>query len=276
MLTALTIKDYSNKKRGLDWFKRDSTQLEVIKYNKMQIVHIIYNKYGKKVKWDKIKQLAGNESKTLLCNRNITLPESSGLRRYSSNLLKERIAENTALEVLKRCSNECDNIEVGVYDASGRKSALVRELLKYVDRLTVVTDAVGDYYKIYREIISETGAVILIKNNLSALKNCDIVIVPEKIKIEMPVKNNTVIFTAVSPAVCQVGRVYCSYIVALNESYKDIKPHSLSDEYFAQALYDKGRQYRLGSVLPILCISESGNATIEEISRFIQQHSKIS
>ena len=37
MLTVLTVKDYSNKKRGLDWFKRDNTQLEVIKYNKIQI-----------------------------------------------------------------------------------------------------------------------------------------------------------------------------------------------------------------------------------------------
>ncbi|MEE1154620.1 MAG: hypothetical protein UH241_05635 [Acutalibacteraceae bacterium] len=276
MLTVLTVKDYSNKKRGLDWFKRDNTQLEVIKYNKIQIVHIIYNKYGKKVKWDKIRQLAGNEAERLLCNESIVFPESSGLKRYRSNLLKERVAENTTLEVLKRCSEQSDNLEIGVYDSSGKKSAFVRELLKYVDRLTVVTDAVEDYYKIYKQIISETGAVILIKNDVSALKSCNVVVAPEKIKKQIPVRENTVVFTATNPAVCQTGRVYSGYIVVLNESYKDIKPYSLSDEYFAQALYDKGRQYRLGSVLPILCISESGNATIEEISAFVQQHCKIS
>lgn len=274
MLTALTIKDFSDKKKGFNWFKRDSTQLEVIKYNKIQIVHIIYNKYGKKVKWDKVRQLAGNESQRLLCNESIVFPENSGLKRYTSNLLKERIAENTALEVLKRCSSQCENIEVGVYDPKGRKSALIRELLKYVDRITVVTEAIGDYYKIYKEIISETGAVILIKDDISVLKHCNVVIIPEKIKTAVPVKFDTVIFTADSPAICQGGRVYNGYIVALNESYKDIKPHSLSDEYFAQVLYDKGRQYRLGTALPILCISESGNATIEEISRFVLEHCK--
>ncbi|MBQ1991448.1 MAG: hypothetical protein II233_01540, partial [Clostridia bacterium] len=152
MLTALTIKDFSDKKKGFNWFKRDSTQLEVIKYNKIQIVHIIYNKYGKKVKWDKVRQLAGNKSQRLLCNESIVFPENSGLKRYTSNLLKERIAENTALEVLKRCSSQCENIEVGVYDPKGRKSALIRELLKYVDRITVVTEDIGDYYKIYKEI----------------------------------------------------------------------------------------------------------------------------
>lgn len=271
MLTALTIKDYTkgNKRRVL--FKRDKTHLEVVKYNGVQIVHIIYSKYGRNVKWEKIKELAGNESKNILCNKNVVFPQDSGLRRYTTNLLKERIAENTAIEVLKKCKVPTENIEIGLYDPNGKKTELVENLMKYTGRLTVVTDAKSDYYKVYKHIIRNTGAVLLLKKDVSSLRDCNIVIAPHKIKEILPIKDETIVFTSENPAVCQNGRVYSRYIVVLNESYKEIKPHSLSDEYFAQALYDKGRQHRLGSVLPILCISEGLNSTIDEISDFLSK-----
>lgn len=275
MLTALTIKDYSKNKKRRVFFRTDKTNLEVVEYNGIQLVHIIYYKYGKNIKWDKIRELAGNESKNILCNKNVVFPQGSGLRRYTTNLLKERIAENTALEVLKKCKQPTEELEIGLYDPDGKKTSLVDNLLKYTGKLIIVTNATSDYYKVYRQVISNTGAVLLLKKDISALSGCDIIIAPHKIKEELPAKDKTVIFTAEKPAVCQRGRVYSRYIVALNESYKEIKPHSLSDEYFAQALYDKGRQHRLGSVLPILCISEGLNSTIDEISSFVEQQIKI-
>ncbi|MEE0858035.1 MAG: hypothetical protein U0M12_01005 [Acutalibacteraceae bacterium] len=271
MLTALTIKDYNKDNKRHIFFKRDKTHLEVVKYNNIQIVHIIYSKYGKNVKWEKIRELAGNESRNILCNKNIIFPQDSGLKRYTTNLLKERIAENTAIEVLKKCKAPTEDIEIGLYDPNGRKTELVESLLRYTGRLTVVTDATGEYYKVYKQVIRNTGAVLLLKKDVSALKGCNMVVAPQKIRELLPVGDETVIFTAEKPAVCQNGRVYSRYIVALNESYKEIKPHSLSDEYFAQALYDKGRQHRLGSVLPILCISEGLNSTIDEISDFLSK-----
>lgn len=272
MLTALTIIDYSKGKKKYNLFKRDKTHLEVIQYNNIQLVHITYYKYKDKIKWSKIRELVGNEGKYILCSKDILFPPNSGLKRYKTNLLKERIVENTALEIIKRCKNSAENIEVGLYDPDGKKSHIIKDLLKYVGKLTIVTNATEDYYEVYKKIICDTGAVIVLKKNVTALKGCNIVIAPQKIKESLPVNDNTVVLTSEQPAVCQTGIVYSSYIVALSESYKKIKPHSLSDEYFAQALYDKGRQYRLGSVLPILCISNSGNATIDGISSFIDQH----
>lgn len=269
MLTALTIKDYSNKKIHFRLFKRDKTNLEVVEYNGVQLVHIIYYKYRQKINWSKISQLAGNERNNILCNANIIIPKDCGIKRYYTNSLKERIAENTALEVIKRCSEKQPSLKIGLYDPQGKRTELVSTLIKYSDNITVVTNATEDYYRIYKEIISNTGAVLVVKRNLTALKNCDIIIAPQKIKEQLPLQDNTVVFTASKPAVCYKGRVFYSYIVSFSESYKEIKPYSLSDEYFAQALYDKGKQHRLGTVLPILCISEGINSTIDEISRYI-------
>lgn len=272
MLTALTIKDYSDKRSYFRLFRQDKTSLEVVEYNGIQIVHIIYCKYNKKINWKKISELAGNEKNNILCNANISIPEDCGIRRYSTNSLKERISENTAIEVIKRCSESFNNLKIGLYDPEGKKTELVNTLIKYSDNITVVTNATDDYYQVYKQVITNTGAVLVLKRSTSALKSSNIVIAPKKIKEQLPLQDNTVVFTASKPAVCQNGRVFYSYVVALNESYKEIKPHSLSDEYFAQALYDKGRQHRLGAVLPILCISDGVNSTIDEISKFIKQH----
>ncbi len=272
MLTALTIKDYSVKKSRFKLFKRDKTNLEVVEYNGVRIVHIIYSKYNKNINWNKIKVLAGNEKNNILCSADIAIPKNSGIKRYYTNTLKERISENTALEVIKRCSNSFTGLKVGLYDPNANKKELIPTLIKYTDNITVVTNATDEYYQVYKQTIADTGAVLILKQSVSALKNCNIVIAPERIKVQLPVDDNTVIFTSSKPAICQSGRVFTSYVVILNESYKEIKPHSLSDEYFAQALYDKGKQYRLGTLLPILCISEFGNSTIDEISRIVLQH----
>lgn len=272
MLTALTIKDYSVKKSRFKLFKRDKTNLEVVEYNGVRIVHIIYSKYNKNINWNKIKELAGNEKNNILCSADISIPKNIGIKRYSTNTLKERISENTALEVIKRCSDNFSSLKIGLYDPNANKKDLIRTLIKYTDSITVVTNLTEEYYQVYKQTIADTGAVLILKQSVSALKNCNIVIAPEKIKTQLPVDDNTIIFTSSKPSVCQQGRVFTSYVVILNESYKEIKPHSLSDEYFAQALYDKGKQYRLGTLLPILCISESGNSTIDEISRIVLQH----
>lgn len=272
MLTALTIKDYysNNRKRHIS-FKRDKAKVEVVKYNRLNIVHITYYKYGKAVRWNKIKELTGNESNNILCNKSVVFPPESGLKRYTTNLLKERIVENTVIEVLKKIKEPTENLEIGLYDPNGRKMEFVENLLEYTGKIIVVTNSLDEYQKIYKQIMIETGAVIIFKKDVSAFSNCDIVISPQKICKELPLKDTAIIFTAKNPSVCQRVRVYSKYIVALNENYKEIKPNSLSDEYFAQALYDKGRQYSIGSVLPILCISEGLNSTIEEISNFIEK-----
>ncbi|MEE0061457.1 MAG: hypothetical protein UE295_11575 [Acutalibacteraceae bacterium] len=271
MLTALTIKDYSVRKSRLKLFKRDKTNLEVVEYNGVRIVHIIYSKYNKNINWDKIRELAGNEKNNILCSADIAIPKNCGIKRYSTNSLKERISENTALEVIKRCSENFAGLKVGLYDPNANKKDLIPALIKYTDNITVVTNATDEYYHIYKQTIADTGAVLMLKQSVAAFKGCNIVIAPEKIKVQLPVDDTTIVFTSAKPAICQSGRVFTSYVVILNESYKEIKPHSLSDEYFAQALYDKGKQYRLGSLLPILCISEAINSTIDEISRFVLQ-----
>ena len=269
MLTALTIKDYFNASKRQVVFRFDRIRFEVIRYNNIHICHIIYYKYGKNIRWQKIRRLAGNESQYILCSNKIEFPENSGLKRYTTNLLKERIAENSATEVLKRISRTNRHLPVGIYDKDAVKTVLAEIIIRYTNQLTIVTDDTENYYRICQQIMNNTGAVIRIKKELSALKNTSLIIAPQKITQNIPVQNDTVIFTSEKPSVCQNGYVYFQYMLSLNDNYKEIKPHSLSDEYFAQALYDKGRQYRLGSSLPILCISESMHSTISEISNFL-------
>ena len=72
MLTTLTVLDYSKGKKKYNFFKRDKTHLEVVEYNNIQLVNITYYKYRDRIKWHKIKELAGNEGKCILCSKRVS------------------------------------------------------------------------------------------------------------------------------------------------------------------------------------------------------------
>ena len=175
MITALTVQEHKpTGKLGKlkNFFKRDYIKTEIITFQRLTIVHLIYHKYKDKINWQKIDQQAGYEKKTIFCDDSIKPPKYLGFRRYNYQTLMHRMAENTALEVLERGGISADKLKIGLLDPDGSKGELAEQLLKYTSNLTVVTDTLSLYSKIAENILENTGASFIIQKSAKAFGNC--------------------------------------------------------------------------------------------------------
>lgn len=277
MITVLTVVE----DKASSFFKRigkylKGNEIKTLSKTKegITVVHIKYYQRRNKIDWEKIKEQAGYERKSLLCSSSLRPPAYVGITRYKGNSLQRRLAENASLTVLNRMGKERQKIEVGLYDPKGRYGDLVEDLLQYTNKLTIVTDKDLFYKEVHSDIMDRYGASFLIQNHVNRLSSCQLIIAPDKIEKRLPVSSGAVVFTGEEPAVGLQGLVFDRYEFALAQKYKSIKPGELSDAYFAQALYDKEKQYELGQVVPDMCKRNGMGSTIQEICTILRIHSK--
>lgn len=277
MITVLTMEEHTPKtafeKIG-NKFKRDYIKNDIKSIERLKVSNIIYNKYKEKVLWDKIGRQAGYEKKALLCSQDIELPKHLGFKRYNSKKLNERMSENAAFEALERLKLPRGTLKIGVYDPKGTRSDIVEALLKYTAMLTVVTDDIQYYLTVLDDIMDRCGASFIVQKNLNYLAECTVVVAPEKILRRIPLKSSAIVFTGHRPAVGLQGLVFDDFTICLPSQYKELKPSSISDEYFAGALYDRGKQYRLGAAVPDICRGNGCGCTIDELCTILSVRCK--
>lgn len=254
MLTALTINEETPTgliKKMIAKIKPAPIKAELLSVQGISVVNIKYTCYGKKVSWKKLGKIIGTQKSCLICSSDLKLPKDEGFKRYNPCTLNVRLAENAAIAKLMQMQKRKCNISVGLYDLTGRHSDLVRYLLPYTNNIKIITENISLYMEVASDILEEYGAPISVKKNIGQLYDCNIVIAPQKILKCLPVKDNTPVYTAFAPAVCQCGNVHYKYSIKLPKIYKQLKPQGLTDTYFACVLYEKERQYSLGSLIPI-------------------------
>lgn len=278
MITVLTVDDNmpkSNIGKMKNLFKRDCITTNVIAIKRLRILHLVYSKYKNDILWDKIEHLTGQEKKVILCNEALALPHNKGFYRYNSQLLMERMAVNAALAVIKELRNKHNvNIKLGFYDKYGKYCKLLNKFFEYSNSITVVSSNKEIYKEAAENILEECGGCFLFRNRIRSLFDCDIVIAPDKIDAKLYLQNKTAVFTSVSPSVSINGFVFDNYIFELPSLYKTVKPYSISDLYFAQALFDRGKQKELGNIVPNICLWNGSDYTIEEIALLLLPHNK--
>lgn len=272
MLTALTIE---NKVENI-WYKRfvnsiigDDIKVSISSARGVALRHITYINRKNKINWEKISQTAGQQKNEVLCNEDTPLFKGCGIRRFYSSEFAGRLCVNMLLHVLSKADADVRELSIGLYDLKGEHTDILKSLLKYSSNVKVVTNEAKRYADVAEVIMEEQGASVMISKNEKYLSKCFLVIAPDKILNSIPVAQNAILFTCEKPAVCLNGLVYYRYFFKMPNKFGEIKPKELSYEYFASALYTKGRQYELGSIIPTMCYNESSSQTIYSLVAYI-------
>lgn len=272
MITALTIREEIPEKLwgkiGAVFAKNPPRATLKTIGDDLAVLHVDYCKRRENVAWEKIEKQLGAGKKEVLYSGREPLPR--GIKRYKSLAFMHRMAENASLEALSRLRLPPYCLKIGLFDPDGTSGSLLEHLLPFSSCITAVSGNVRAYIDKADEIMENSGAYISVHKNIGCLSACHVVIAPEKIKMELPLSSSAVVFTGEKPAVNIGGIIFDGYGVVLPKQYEEIRPDSISAEYFACALYDKGRQFMLGSLKPVAGTTGGSRLEMDDVCRFIK------
>ena len=266
MLTFLTVE--KPKKRGA-LFLRNKVYVEEKEAQGIKVKHIRYIQKSKKIRWDKIKKFSLEESGRLLVSEELELPENSGLMRFESSALKERLCLNTATSVLETIKAQRCKVKVAVYDPDGLVVDSAEALLRFADTITIVTRMTGFYSAEAQRIMDERGAVLKVSRSTESLASAQLVVAPQVLIKELPLNKQAVVLTVAKPQVSQKCRVLSGYDFALSEETEALIPRGFDKVYFASALYTLCRRFDLGSVVPRVIEGEGVSYTQESLAKYL-------
>lgn len=278
MLTALTIKNAIPKNylgKIFNTIRGNSINIEIKSARGVVLRDIVYINRNGKINWYALDSEIGAQRNQLLCSDNIIFPKNSGFKRFENIEFKIQLACNLGVYVLSKLKSEIPDIKVGVFDKNAYCIGLLDELINYSGNIFVVTDYKEKYEEAAEKIALSEGAVITVSENRDILSDCPLIIAPAQINESLPVSGGAIVLTSFAPTVCVTGLVYFDYHFRMPNMFDKIKPESLSCEYFAGALYTKGRQYELGSIVPTTCSNFSSSQTPRSICDYlIRLHGK--
>lgn len=272
MLTSLTIVQVPFEKSIKGIIKRirgDKIVVCVDRARGVYIRKITYYAYGEKIKYDKIFQIAGDSSYNILCSESLKFPENCELKRFDDKTFLKRLCTNFALAVLSKSDNS-EKLKIGLYDPDGVQFDLLPHLMNYSSNVAVVTNSPNNYYDVLEVIMEEMGACAIVTMNENELKNCDLVIAPQRINRLIEFNEKALILTVGRPKVDVKGNLYYKYYIKMPNGFDRIKPEDLSNEYFCSALYYVAKQHRLGSIIPQLCGNFSFTQTVKSAEKLLK------
>lgn len=215
---------------------------------------ITYKKRDEKINWKKISDIIKKDSNYVLCDKKIRIPAIFGIQRFSSNKLYRRFCQNAALHVIENMEVNKKELKVTVYDPRGAYLELVEKLLCHLDQLQIVSNNI-DYYEAVREkLIEEYKVNILLNDNILSVSDSNIVIAPDKIRVNLNLSEDAIVFTAEPSSIDLNCNVIDKYKVNMPIKYKILVPDYIEDEYFLSYLYSEYRLYDLGLLVPVYCI----------------------
>lgn len=277
MITSLTIE---NKTCG-KWYSKivgfilgDRINSEVVTVDGVVFKKIHYTNRRNKIDWELISDTASLQKNALLCAENVPLNGQYGLRRYADNSLNKRLCVNMAVSVAGSVKKDC-NAEITIFDIKGDYTSLVKRMVKYGVQIKVVTVCTDKYDALLEESMEQSGTSFVVTESLASLMKNDFIVAPERIVKPLPVKESTVILTSCAPTKEQKGRVYFGYELKLPEEFAKIKPPELSDNYFACALYQKGRKSFLGNISPFACTDGYCVHTALSLANLLEDNSTV-
>lgn len=272
MLTALTIETVKTNKwyiKLLNRIRGNSIYSEIKSARGVALRDIRYINRNGVVNWYALDSEIGAQRTNLLCNDSVTLPERLGFSRFENTEFKTRLACNLGLYVLSKVRSEIPEIKVGLFDCGVDFSKFLYELVNYCDNVCVISDNPERYEDSAEKILAETGASVRVSKSREPLSDCPLILAPARINENLPISGSSIVLTAYAPTVCVTGLVYFDYHFRMPNMFDRIKPDSLSCEYFAGALYTKGRQYELGSIVPTTCSNFSSSQTPKSICDYL-------
>jgi len=234
----------------------------------VDVKHIRYIRKRGRVRWDKIEKIAGDEKSRLLVSENTELPKESNLMRFDCTALKSRLCINFAAEVLKSLKNKA-KVKVAVFDPEASIVDAMDMLLKFTESINVVTRMTGIYSAQAERILNESGAVLSVSKRLKSLEGAELLIVPNKLGVMLPVKKSAVILTVMPPSVSQRCGVYYKYYFSLCDELLRLLPQGFDAECLASALYTLCGRIDLGATVPQAVKGEGMAHTLVSMSKYL-------
>lgn len=271
MLTSLDIKtpQYDSRlKRMLSWFLPDSMKVEVRNTEGIKLKYIQYICRSGKVNFKKIDKEVGAQRNRLLCQKSLEFPKNSGYKRFYNKGFEYRLCTNLCISIL--CAMKNQSVSVGLVDTDASFVTLPKYLLKYTDSVVVVTNETDVYKEVGEELLNDIGAPIRVSRTLRSLQMCDLVVAPKGVPDGAVLKADSVVLTTEKPKCSYNATVVYDYRIELEPELEEMCPDTLSDVYFASALYTMCHMYKLGSTVPTLCVTENKVHTPSSLKVLVQ------
>lgn len=244
-------------------------KVEKLEAEGVNLKSITYSKRNNKIPWKKISKIIREDSEYVLCNKGIRVPAIYGIQRFSSNELYRHLCENAVISVLDNLNINPSKINIALYDPRAAYSDLLEILLQYSSQISVVSNHIEFYENESTELMEEYGVAVLVSDNISSLDESHLVIAPDKVRVNLGLPNNTVLFTAEEPGLNLGCVVISGYKVNTPIKYKKLIPEDMEDEYFLSYLYSENKLYELATLIPVYCILDNRAKTINEISEVL-------
>lgn len=235
----------------------------------LSVKHIECLYRGRKIPWSKIERLGESEAQRLLVKEDMEIPQGVALRRFYSDELKSRLCLNMATEVLKIMSDSAHKLRVAVFDPDGRIADGVGAMLRFTDKLTVVTRMIDIYSAEAQRLMDECGAVLSVSRRMKALTEAQLIVAPLKLSSQLPSPKEGLIFTTAQPSVNQRSAVYFKYYFDLGGELMGMLPQGFDAEYFASALYTLCGRFELGSIVPQAAKGVGADHTLLSMSKYL-------
>ena len=270
MITVLDIKDnpphsLNNKIRSFFVPYSIKTNFNSGKMANVYTVSFIRNRG--RIRFDKIYQSCIGKPKTILCNEGV-LPENTLLKRFSDTEFQTIMMKNMLNSVLKKADRP--GLRIAFYDPFAQFPSLIPVLLKYSHTITVISE-MPRFYEIEAErITKETGASIIVNNDISCLATADILAAPCLIDKNIPTHSHEIIFTIQNPTSSCNGTVLFNYKLYIPSETICHIPDNIDESYFAGALYSLCNIKELKHITPYACQSENKLISSEEIIEMIK------
>lgn len=266
MLTALSVRlpeQQTGIKQLARRLRRDKVQIDIKRARGVTLKHITYISYSGQVRLDKTDKIIGSQRSRLLCSDNLVFPHHSGYMRFDSRAFTSRLCSNAALAVLQRLKPSC-SVRLGIVDSRGVHTELMRRALAFCADVTVITDNGQAYRAETERAMDELGAASFVTSNPADLKNCGLVLIPDKTYAQLCIGDNALVIASEPPEKPRENWFY-RYKVKMPNGFSSLKPDELDGEYFCSALYTLGAQYELGSMVPVLVEADGKTCTIETL-----------
>lgn len=276
MLTALSVnipERADGLKRLRDRLRRDRVEVQVSRARGVSLRHITYTSYSGEVRLDKTDGVVGTQRDRLLCSEKLVFPHSSGYRRFESSSFSARLCVNMALETLRNCQHSTE-LRLGIYDPTAIAADFLLHALEFCVNPVIITKNHTPYRLARERALNELGAAVSLTTRIEDLAQCDFVIAPSRIHEPLPLRSTAIVLTSGEPKPSVDGEIYYSYSFRMPNGFASLKPAELSEEYFCSALYTLGKQYALGSIVPLTCNGKTGAQTVKSLSNLLDIQAK--
>lgn len=202
--------------------------------------YVLDAKICENIDWDKVIENTGKCSRRLILNNCIEIPEDKDIGVFKSNLLYNKVFQNTVLQILENNKYKKDLYHIAVCDKNADYADFTIHLSMYSSKLTVVTENKEKYMNLCDTILEKTGLCISL---LSDFDNA-------KIKIDMG-RNVMSIDTN-----NQFLNITNGENIIVDDIYKKLLPQNANEKDFYSALYELCGVFSLGEcIFETVCVN---------------------